>query len=69
MAAIVTTPQPRRIMRLPQVRAATGFGRAWIYALMGEGKFPKARRIGTRAVGWDSQEVEQWVTDRLEGRH
>lgn len=60
--------QPRRIMRLPQVQAATGFGRAWIYELMSEGKFPKARKIGTRAVGWDSQEVEQWVTDRLEGR-
>ena len=60
--------QPRRIMRLPQVQAATGFGRAWIYELMSEGKFPKARPIGARAVGWDSQEVEQWVSDRLEGR-
>lgn len=68
MAAIVNTTPPRRIMRLPQVQAATGFGRAWIYALMAEGKFPKARKIGTRAVGWPSDEVEQWVTDRLEGR-
>lgn len=67
MPAAVTT-QPRRIMRLPQVQAATGFGRAWIYELMSEGKFPKARKIGARAVGWDSQEVEQWVADRLEGR-
>lgn len=61
-------PQPRRIMRLQQVQAATGFGRAWIYELMSEGKFPKAHKIGARAVGWDSQEVEQWVADRLEGR-
>lgn len=67
MPTIVAT-QPRRIMRLPQVQAATGFGRAWIYELMSEGKFPKARKIGARAVGWDSQEVEQWVADRLEGR-
>lgn len=67
MPATVAT-QPRRIMRLPQVQAVTGFGRAWIYELMSEGKFPKARKIGARAVGWDSQEVEQWVTDRLEGR-
>lgn len=58
----------RRIMRLPQVQAATGFGRAWIYELMGAGKFPKARKIGARAVGWDSQEIEQWVSDRLEDR-
>lgn len=60
--------KPRRIMRLPEVKAASGFGRTHIYELMKEGSFPKARRIGARAVGWDSQEVEQWVSDRLEGR-
>ncbi len=75
MPTAVTTPQPsrhtrpeRRIYRLQQVMDATGFGRAWIYMLMNEGKFPKARKIGARAVGWDSLEVEQWVADRLEGR-
>ncbi|WPP47265.1 AlpA family transcriptional regulator [Pseudomonas sp. AN-1] len=60
--------QPRRIMRLPQVQAATGFGRAWIYELMKRGDFPQARKIGTRAVGWPSDEIEAWVSDRLEGR-
>lgn len=64
----ITTPQIRRIMRLPEVKASTGFGRAWIYQLMSEGKFPKARRIGARAVGWPSDEIEQWVNDRMEGR-
>ncbi|MCF4977729.1 AlpA family phage regulatory protein [Pseudomonas gessardii] len=64
----ITTSQPRRIMRLPEVKASTGFGRAWIYQLMSEGKFPKARRIGARAVGWPSDEIEQWVNDRMEGR-
>ena len=61
-----STSHPRRIMRLPEVKSLTGFGRAWIYMLMQQGKFPKSRRIGTRAVGWDSQEVEQWVVQRLE---
>jgi len=55
-------------MRLPEVKSLTGFGRAWIYMLMQQGKFPKSRRIGTRAVGWDSQEVEQWVVQRLEAK-
>lgn len=59
--------KPRRIMRLPEVKAASGFGRTHIYELMKEGRFPKARRIGVRAVGWDSSEIEQWVTDRLKG--
>lgn len=64
MAAIVTT-QSRRIMRLPQVQAATGFGRAWIYELMKRGDFPQARKIGLRAVGWDSLEVEAWIAEQL----
>lgn len=63
-----STSHPRRIMRLPEVKPLTGFGRAWIYMLMQQGKFPKSRRIGTRAVGWDSQEVEQWVVQRLEAK-
>ena len=64
----ITISQTRRIMRLPEVKASTGFGRAWIYQLMSEGKFPKARRIGARAVGWPSDEIEQWINDRMEGR-
>lgn len=34
-----TTTPIRRIMRLPEVKAATGFGRAHIYNLMKEGRF------------------------------
>lgn len=59
---------PRSIYRLPTVKERTGFGRAWIYQLMADGKFPKAIRIGKRAVGWDGDLVDQWVADRLEGR-
>jgi prophage regulatory protein len=64
MSTIVTT-QPRRIMRLPQVQAATGFGRAWIYELMKRGDFPQAHKIGLRAVGWNSEEIEAWVGKQL----
>lgn len=60
------TATPRRILRLPDVMSVVGFGRAHIYALMAEGKFPRARRIGTRAVGWDSQEIEAWIAAQLE---
>ncbi|MNG11970.1 Prophage CP4-57 regulatory protein (AlpA) [compost metagenome] len=58
---------PRHVMRLQAVMAAVGFGRAHIYNLMAVGKFPRSRRIGTRAVGWDSQEIEAWVAAQLEG--
>lgn len=55
----------RHIMRRDEVERKTGFKRAHIYNLMKEGKFPQAKRIGVRAVGWDSQEIEQWVVERL----
>jgi prophage regulatory protein len=58
----------RRILRRPEVEARTGFKRAHIYALMKEGKFPKAFCLGVRAVGWDSVEIDQWVAERLQKR-
>lgn len=72
MAATATTPRniprpERRIYRLKQVMDSTGFGRAWIYELMSKGKFPKAHKIGARAVGWDSLEIEQWINEQLDG--
>lgn len=56
-----------RILRLKDVKAVCGFGTTHIYNLMNAGKFPRSRRIGVRAVGWDSREVDQWVFDRLNG--
>jgi prophage regulatory protein len=58
----------RRILRLAEVQTKTGFKRAHIYSLMKECKFPKAVRLGIRAVGWDSTEIDQWITDRLNER-
>lgn len=58
----------RRILRRAEVEAKTGFKRAYIYSMMKEGKFPKAMRLGVRAVGWDFAEIDQWITDRLKDR-
>jgi prophage regulatory protein len=56
----------RRILRMPAVKEVTGLGRTKIYDLMKEGRFPKARRIaGAHAVGWDSLEVEAWISEQL----
>lgn len=62
---IVPQHSVRRIMRLKETEQMCGFHRSHIYALMKAGQFPQRRRIGRRAVGWDSIEVEQWVADRL----
>jgi prophage regulatory protein len=64
----VKTQQPRRILRLPAVKEATGLGRTAIYDLMAKGLFPKARRIaGAHIVGWDSLEIEAWISKQLDG--
>ena len=67
------TPLPlpaveHRILRRDEVEAKTGFKRAHLYNLRRAGKFPKAIRLGIRAVGWDSLEVEQWIAERRKQR-
>ena len=46
----------RRILRLPEVIAATGLSRSAIYARMSQGDFPSSVRLGLRAVGWRASE-------------
>lgn len=65
IAQIPQAQVERHIMRRDEVERKTGFKRAHIYNLMKEGKFPQAKRIGLRAVGWDSLEIERWVVERL----
>lgn len=67
-ADLLQSSLERHIMRRDEVERKTGFKRAHIYSLMKEGKFPQAKRIGLRAVGWDSLEIERWVTERLAQR-
>lgn len=66
--ASVAVSAEHRILRRAEVEQKTGFKRAHIYNLMKEGKFPKALRLGVRAVGWDSVEIDQWIAERLRER-
>lgn len=61
-------PGERRILRLDEVEAKSGFKRAHIYSLMKKGQFPQALRLGIRAVGWDSAEIDLWISERLKNR-
>ena len=57
-----------QVLRLPKVKALTGFGRSTIYAEMGKGNFPAAIKLTEegRSVGWLSEEVDAWLTKRIE---
>lgn len=52
------------ILRLPDVLKATGLTRSPLYELMSDGDFPRPVKLGRRAVGWKSSEVEQWIEGR-----
>lgn len=54
-----------RIMRMSEVLKVTGYSRASIYAQMRAGQFPKNVKLGKRAVGWSSLEVQGWVEEKL----
>ncbi len=58
-----------QILRLPQVCARTGLCRTMIYQLEAEERFPHRIKISVRAVGWLEEEVQEWLTQRVEANH
>jgi prophage regulatory protein len=59
---------PTKILRLPQVIEYTGLSRSSILEMAKTGSlnFPKPIKIGKRAIGWRSHDIEVWLSDRLE---
>ena len=52
-------------LRLPEVQAVLGIGRTSVYRLLQEDStFPKAVRLGKRAVAWRRAEIEEWAASR-----
>ena len=49
---------PLTFVRMPSVLRMTGLGRSTIYRLMAEDKFPRAVRIGDRAVAWRQTDID-----------
>ena len=54
-----------QILRLTDVIAMTGLSRSTIYLRMVQGKFPNKINLGSRAVGWISSEVNEWIEERI----
>lgn len=60
-----TTRETDYMLRLPAVKHTTGLGRTTIYEMAKSGTFPKPVKISARAVGWSSQAIQDWLTQRL----
>ena len=60
--------RPPTILRRRAVEARTGLSRSSIYEAIAVGTFPKPIRLGPRAVGWLSSEVDDWLQGRIAAR-
>ncbi len=54
-----------RFLRRKQVEALTGYSRSSIYDKMKVGDFPKAVKIGPKAVRWLESEISAWMNARI----
>jgi prophage regulatory protein len=57
------------ILRRKQVEKRTGLSRSTIYLRIQNGTFPRPIKLGARAVGWLENEIEAWLTARMEIRN
>lgn len=56
-----------QILRMPDVLQRTGLSRTTLWRRVKSGQFPRPLRLGgpnSRAVGWRSQDVLDWVNSR-----
>jgi len=60
--------ETKRILRRPEVERRVGLARSTIYELVSLRRFPAPVRLGSRAVGWLADEVDQWLSDRAADR-
>ena len=54
----------KRILRRPEVEKLVGLSSASIYRLMDQGAFPRPKKLGVRAVGWVTAEIDAWLESR-----
>ena len=55
-----------KILRRKDIENQFGLSRSTIYAMMANGKFPKPVKLGHRAVGWRSDDLQTWFENMQE---
>lgn len=54
-----------KVERFPEVLSRVGIRRSKVYSLIREGRFPKPISLGSKAVGFLSEEVDTWIRERV----
>jgi len=60
--------EPSTILRLPAVKAETGYSRSTIYLRISQGLWPRPVSLGPRSVGWPASEVAAINAARIAGK-
>lgn len=53
------------LIRMPEVMRRAGYGKAWIYRLISQDKFPKPVKIGSRSIAFVESEIDEWINQRI----
>ncbi len=53
---------PIKLYRLADVIGIVGLSRATIYKKIKEGSFPAPVKLGVKASGWKSSDIEAWIS-------
>lgn len=54
-----------RLIRLREVSHRAGYGKAMIYRLMREKRFPASVRLGPNSVAWTEESIDRWIESRI----
>ena len=52
------------ILRWRDVQPRVGISRSTAWRLQREGRFPRPVQLGRAAVGWRSDEIDAWISER-----
>lgn len=52
------------MLRLPEVKRATGLSRSTIYRKIADKTFPPQHKVGDQAVGWPESVIRAWRASR-----
>lgn len=55
----------KTLIRMSETMRRTGYGKAWIYRLIGDGRFPKPVKIGSRSIAFVESEIDEWIDQRI----
>lgn len=65
MATATNQVQPRKFIKIQQVKELCSLSTAEVYRRIAMGTFPKQINLGPKAVAWIEGEVIAWVDARI----